>query len=76
MAFLKYQIFLNYNDSYFALSLSLFLMNHKHIKEGITINAVKIKNIPQSPFSQSTRAPDDDASNVLPAVPIDAKRAY
>ena len=44
-------------------------MNHKQIKEGITIIVVKIKNIPQSPSSQSTRAPDDDARVVLPAVP-------
>ena len=35
-----------------------------------------MKNIPQSPFSQSTRAPDDDASVVLPAVPIEASSAY
>ena len=48
----------------------LFLMNHKQIKEGITIIVVKIKKVPQSPFSQSTRAPDDDASVVLPAVPM------
>ena len=38
--------------------------------------AVNIKNIPQSPFNQSTRAPDDDASVVLPAVPMDARSAY
>ena len=36
----------------------------------------KIKNTPQSPLSQSTRAPDDDANVVLPAVPIEANRAY
>ena len=42
----------------------------------MTIIAVKIKNVPQSPFSQSTNAPDEDASVVLPAVPIDASRAY
>ena len=46
------------------------------IKDGITINAVKIKNVPQSPFNQSTRAPDDDAKVVLPAVPIEANKAY
>ena len=46
------------------------------IREGITINAVNIKKIPQSPFNQSTNAPEDDAKVVLPAVPIDAKRAY
>ena len=42
----------------------------------MTITAVKIKNVPQSPFSQSTNAPDEDASVVLPAVPIDASSAY
>ena len=46
------------------------------IKEGITIRAVNIKKVPQSPFSQSTRAPDEDANVVLPAVPIEAKSAY
>ena len=51
-------------------------MNHKQIKDGITITAVKIKNVPQSPFSQSTKAPDEDASVVLPAVPIEASNAY
>ena len=35
-----------------------------------------MKNTPQSPFSQSTKAPEDDASVVLPAVPIEANRAY
>ena len=44
--------------------------------EGITIIEVNIKNIPQSPLSQSTKPPDDDANVVLPAVPMDAKRAY
>ena len=38
--------------------------------------AVMIKNTPQSPLSQSTNAPDDDASVVLPAVPMDASNAY
>ena len=51
-------------------------MNHKQIKEGITIIAVKIKKVPQSPFSQSTRAPEDEARVVLPAVPIEASKAY
>ena len=46
------------------------------IRDGITISAVKIKNIPQSPFNQSTRAPEDDANVVLPAVPIEANKAY
>ena len=35
-----------------------------------------MKNVPQSPFSQSTNAPDDDAKVVLPAVPIEASNAY
>ena len=51
-------------------------MNHNKINDGITIIAVRIKNVPQSPFNQSTKAPDDDASVVLPAVPIEANRAY
>ena len=46
------------------------------MRDGITINAVNIKNTPQSPFNQSTSAPEDEASVVLPAVPIDANRAY
>ena len=51
-------------------------MNHRIINEGITITAVITKNIPQSPFNQSTIAPDEAASVVLPAVPIDASKAY
>ena len=35
-----------------------------------------IKNNPQSPFNQSTSAPDDAANVVLPAVPIEASKAY
>ncbi len=35
-----------------------------------------IKNIPQSPFNQSTKAPDEAAKVVLPAVPIEARSAY
>ena len=35
-----------------------------------------IKNTPQSPFNQSTIAPDDAANVVLPAVPIEASSAY
>ena len=42
----------------------------------MTITAVIIKNIPQSPFNQSTKAPEDAANVVLPAVPIEARRAY
>ena len=51
-------------------------MDHSSTKDGITISAVKIKKIPQSPFSQSTKAPEEDAKVVLPAVPIEASNAY
>ena len=54
----------------------MFLINHKQIRDGITIKVVIIKNVPQSPFSQSTKAPDEEASVVLPAVPIEANSAY
>ena len=64
------------NGNYFVPIFILFLINHKQIKEGITIMVVKIKKIFQSPFSQSTRAPDDEARVVLPAVPIEASKAY
>ena len=66
----------NCYNNYFARSFNLSLINHKQIKEGITITAVKMKNVPQSPFSQSTNAPDEDANVVLPAVPIEASNAY
>ena len=46
------------------------------MREGITIKAVIIKKIPQFPFSQSTKAPEDEAKVVLPAVPIEASSAY
>ena len=32
--------------------------------------------MPQSPFNQSTNVPDEEANNVLPAVPIEANKAY
>ena len=51
-------------------------MIHSIISDGITMSAVNIKKVPQSPFNQSTSAPEDDAKVVLPAVPMDAKRAY
>ena len=38
--------------------------------------AVIIKNIPQSPFNQSTKVPEEAANVVLPAVPIEASNAY
>ena len=77
MVFYKYLIKVFCKKNYFSRSFNLSLINHKQIKEGITIIAVNnIKNTPQSPFNQSTNAPDDDASVVLPAVPIDASNAY
>ena len=42
----------------------------------MTIKVVIIKKVPQSPFSKSTKAPDEEASVVLPAVPIEAQSAY
>ena len=74
--FYKYLNIPSYKKNYFSLSFILSLINHKQIKDGITIIAVRIKNVPQSPFNQSTKAPDDDARVVLPAVPIEASRAY
>ena len=69
-----------YFDKYFnqtvELIFNILLINQRHIKEGITIIVVKIKKVPQSPFSQSTRAPEDEARVVLPAVPIEASKAY
>ena len=38
--------------------------------------AVIKKNIPQSPFSQSTIAPEEAAKVVRPAVPMEANNAY
>ena len=51
-------------------------MIHKQIREGITIIVVKMKKTPQSPSNQSTSAPEDEASVVLPAVPSEASKAY
>ena len=51
-------------------------MSHRKTNEGMTIIVVKTKNVPQSPFNQSTNAPEEDANVVLPAVPIEASRAY
>ena len=65
-----------YYKNYFSLNFNLFLIDHRIINEGMTIIAVIIKNKPQSPFSQSTRAPEDEASVVLPAVPIDASKFF
>ena len=42
----------------------------------MTIKAVMMKNNPQSPPNPSTMAPDEEANNVLPAVPTDANKAY
>ena len=35
-----------------------------------------MKNNPQLPPNPSTNAPDEEANNVLPAVPTDANKAY
>ena len=51
-------------------------MNHSKIKEGITIKAVIIKNVPQSPCTQSTNDPEEEAISVRPAVPNEASNAY
>jgi hypothetical protein len=48
------------SNNYFAPIFILFLINHKQIKEGITIIVVKTKKVPQSPLKQSTRAPEDE----------------
>ena len=68
----------NSNIQYSDLELifNLLLIIQRHIKEGITIIVVRIKKIPQSPLSQSTRVPEDEARVVLPAVPNEASRAY
>ena len=66
----------NYKKNYFAPIFTLFLINHKQTRDGITMIVVNTKNVPQSPFSQSTNAPEDEASVVLPAVPIEASKAY
>ena len=61
----------------FALFIfNLFLIKNRQINDGITINAVIIKNKPQSPSNPSTKAPEEEANNVLPAVPTDANKAY
>ena len=62
--------------NYFSPIFTLCLINHKQTRDGITIIVVNTKNVPQSPFSQSTNAPEDEASVVLPAVPIEASNAY
>ena len=72
----KYRSLVVKGETKFQLIFNLFLINQRHIKEGITIIVVKIKKTPQSPFNQSTRAPEDEARVVLPAVPIDASKAY
>ena len=60
----------------FIINIYFIFKIHNINNEGITIKAVSIKKIPQSPFSQSTRAPEEDAKVVLPAVPIEANKAY
>lgn len=56
--------------------LILFFISHRQTREGNTIIVVKIKKVPQSPFNQSTSAPEDEAKVVRPAVPKDASNAY
>ena len=51
-------------------------MIHRQIKEGITMIVVITKNVPQSPFNQSTNSPDEAAKVVRPKVPIEASNAY
>ena len=60
----------------YLFKIILFLIRYNKIKDGTTIKAVMIKNKPQLPFSISTKLPDDEAKVVLPAVPIDASKAY
>ena len=57
-------------------NLSLLRINHSNIKEGITMTVVITKNIPQSPFNQSTNSPEEAANVVRPRVPIEASNAY
>ena len=40
------------------------------------MTVVITKNIPQSPFNQSTNSPEEAANVVLPKVPIEASNAY
>ena len=40
------------------------------------MTVVITKNIPQSPFNQSTNSPEEAANVVRPSVPIDASNAY
>ena len=63
-------------DKNYPYESSLFLIAIKQSNDGITIIAVIIKNIHQSPFNQSTKVPEEEANNVRPAVPIDASKAY
>ncbi len=73
----RIDLYMDYRKkNYFAPIFILSLINHKQIKDGMTIIVVNTKNVPQSPFSQSTNAPDDEARVVLPAVPIEASNAY
>ena len=65
-----------YGDTFSISKRSKNWLKIKIKEDGITNTAVMIKKIPQSPFNQSTKAPDDAAKVVLPAVPMEAKRAY
>ncbi len=70
---------MNKKSFYFKFALfnfNLSLIKNRQINDGITINAVIIKNKPQFPSNPSTKAPEDEANNVLPAVPTEANKAY
>ena len=57
-------------------NFNLSRINRRSINDSITIKGVIKKNMPQSPFNQSTIAPDDAVNVVIHAVPIDASKAY
>ena len=59
-----------------TISALLMLLDEKNYLNDKKFNIKIIKNIPQSPFNQSTKAPDDAAKVVRPAVPIEANKAY
>ena len=61
---------------FYSFNLSFVFIKNKQIREGITIKAVMMKKIIQFPFNQSTIIPEEDANRVLPAVPIEASKAY
>ena len=48
----------------------------RQMSEGTTMSVVMMKNVPQSPSSQSTSSPEEAANRVRPAVPMEASSAY